>query len=50
MVVEELGEEVQLAGLGPMRDQDDAVGVGWWEGVSGGGRGWTGGDEAVLAG
>lgn len=61
MVVEELDEEVELAGLGPVRDQGGAVGVGWWEGVGGGGGGGgilatlrgggrTGGGEAVLAG
>lgn len=58
MVVEELGEEVELVGLGPVRDQGGAVGVGWWVGVGGGGGGLatlrrggrTGGGEAVLAG
>ena len=49
MIVEELGEEIQLAGLSPVRNQGGAVGVGWWEIVSGGGGGWTGGCEAVLA-
>ena len=45
MVVEELGEKVELAGLCAVYSEGCTVGVGWRGGGGGTGRG-----EAVLAG
>ena len=54
MVVEELSEKVELAGLRAMYSEGGAVGVGWREGRAvgewRGGGGGTGRGEAVLAG